>query len=241
MNRLLTILTTLAILTTNIYAQKVYATFDIEADKSAHLAFSSSGIVSSVTVDTSSTVKQGDTLATLHSRDLQANLNIAQVAQAHALSDYNRQQIAKDVIQQSVLDRYKFQYDSAQAQVAYLESLLDKTILKAPFDGIISAKSIEEGDVVSGAMVRTVFEIQSQTKRRLILEFDQKYWASVRIGDSFEYTIDGDDRLRHGIISKIHPNANTSSRKMVAEVQAEGLVVGLFGNGYIITREQDSK
>ena len=241
MRQLLTVLTILTISTTNIYAQKVYATFDIVANRSAGLAFNSSGIVSSISVEISDRVKRGDTLAILHSDDLQANLNIATVAEAHAQSDYERQQMARDVIQKSVLDRYKFQYDSAKAQVAYLKALLDKTILKAPFDGVISAKKIEEGDVVSGAMVRTVLEIQSQTKRKLILEFDQKYWSIVQIGDSFEYAVDGDKTKRHGVISKIYPKANISSRKMVAEVYAEGLIVGLFGNGYIITKQQDSK
>lgn len=235
------LLTLIAILTLNIYAQKVYATFDVKADRSADLAFTSGGLVSSVLVHISDIVKKGDTIATLQSDDLKAKLNIAMIAKANAQSNYDRQQIAKSVIQQSILDNYKFQRDSSIAQVVYLKSLLDKTILKAPFDGIISVKKVEVGDAVSGAAIRTVFEIQSKRKRKLVLEFDQKYWANVQVGDKFEYSVDGDDTPRVGTIAKIYPNANTSSRKMQAEVYANDLIVGLFGNGYIITKEKGSR
>ena len=37
-----------------------------------------------------------------------------------------------------------------------------------------------------------------------------------------------------GIISKIYPYANYNNRKIKAEVKANDLMVGLFGEGYII-------
>ncbi len=238
MKRLFILLT---ILTLDIYAQKIYATFDIHADKNAHLAFNSGGTVSAVLTDVAMLVKKGDTLAELNSDDITANLNIAKVALSHAESNYNRQLLVKDIIQESKLELYKFQYDSAKAQVAYIQTMLNKTTLKAPFDGIITSKKVEVGDVVSAAMLRTVFEIQSERKRKLILEFDQKYWASVETGNSFSYTIDGEEKVHHGVITKIYPKANSRNRKMIAEVYAEDLIVGLFGTGYIQTQDEDGK
>ena len=237
MKKLLLLIT---ILTLNTYAQKIYTTFDIEAEKTANLAFSSGGTVSKVMTDISMLVKKGDILAELNHDDLTARLDIAKVALSHAKNDYERQNIAKHAIQQSKLDLYKFKYDSAKAQVAYIQTLLNKSTLKAPFDGIITAKMIDVGDVVSAAMIRTAFQIQSQRKRKLIIKFDQKYWKSVQTGNAFSYTIDGDDKEYHGVITKIHPKTNSKSRKMIAEVYAEDLIVGLFGTGYISTQDEDS-
>ena len=44
-------------------AEEIYATFDVKAEKSASLAFSSSGIVGEVVVDVASIVKKGDVLS----------------------------------------------------------------------------------------------------------------------------------------------------------------------------------
>jgi len=229
----------LTLLLTTLTAERIYATFDVVAYQSADLAFSTGGTVREIRTDIAMRVKKGDILATLNNDDLKAKLEIARIAMAHAKADYERQLSIREVIQQSKLDLYKFQYDNAKAQVIYTESLLEKTILKAPFDGIVTDKKINIGDVVSGMAPRTAFTIQSAHKRKLILEFDQKYWNKVATGNAFEYRIDGDDRLRHGVITKIYPKADNKRRKMIAEVYAEDLIVGLFGTGYILTQGQE--
>jgi len=224
-----------------LHAEKIYTTFDVVPYKSANLAFSAGGTVQEIHTDIAMQVKKGDILAKLNNDDLLAKLDIAKIAMEHAKKDYERQLSIKEVVQKSKLDLYKFQYDNAKAQIDYIKSLLDKTILKSPFDGIITAKMIEVGDVVSGMAPRTAFSIQSEHKRKLVLEFDQKYWRQVQTGNAFEYYIDGDKSLHHGVITKIYPKANAKTRKMVAEVYAEDLIVGLFGTGYITTQDEESK
>jgi len=186
-------------------------------------------------------VHKGELLASLNSDDLKAKLAIATIAMQHAKSEYERQLSVKDVIQESKLDSYRFQYDNAKAQITYLQSLLDKTELKAPFDGIVTAKMIEVGDVVSGLAPRTAFVIQSRHKRKLIVQFDQKYWQQVATGNAFEYTLDGEEKAHHGVLGKIYPKADPQTRKMTAEVYAQDLIVGLFGTGTIITTENEEK
>jgi RND family efflux transporter MFP subunit len=225
----------------SLQAEEVYATFNVEAQKSADLAFSSSGIVGRVFVDIGSSVKKGDTLATLQHNDLTAMLKIAQTTLKYAQKDYNRQIQVRNIIDKAKFDQYAFKYENAKAQLLYRQALLDKTILKAPFDGMIFSKKVEEGDVVSGAMIRTLFEIQSLHKRKLILEFDQKYWKNVKAGDRFTYTLDGHDKVYEGLIHKIYPAIESKERKMKAEVLAEDIVVGLFGTGTIFTEDRNNK
>jgi hypothetical protein len=82
-------------------------------------------------------------------------------------------------------------------------------------------------------MIRTVMKIQSATKRKLVLEFDQKYWKVIEAGLSFTYTVDGDPTSYTGTIVTVYPYANDANRKIRAEVEAEGFTPGLFGEGYI--------
>ena len=216
-----------------LYADGIYATFSIEAKQSANLAFSSSGIIKKLLVDVTSEVKRGDVLAKLDNDDLKSMVKISKISLKYAKQDYQRQLKVKSMIDKAKLDRYEFKYENAKAQLAYQQSMLDKTILKAPFDGVIYEKKAEVGDVVTGMNPKTVFKLQSKTKRKLLLSFDQKYWQDVKVGDSFEYKVDGSDKVYKSKISKIYPSADINSRKIKAEVEVDGFVVGLFGDGYI--------
>jgi RND family efflux transporter MFP subunit len=239
----------LAILALSLNAKNIYATFNIEAVKNANLAFSSSGIVKDVLVDITSVVKKDAIIAKLKNDDLKSILNIAKVelksAEVNlkfAKKEYNRQLKVKKIIDASKFDKYALNYENAKIKVELMKSkianslsMLDKTILKAPFDGIIYEKIVEVGDVVSGQGIRTILKIQSKNARKLILEFDQKYHNSVNIGDIFKYKIDGDKKEYQGFISKIYPYANKNTRKIKAEVKTTNVIVGLFGDGYITT------
>jgi RND family efflux transporter MFP subunit len=228
----------LMLLGSSMQAEDVYATFSVHADQSANLAFTSSGIVNHISVDVATVVKKDDVLAQLQNNDLKAALNIASTTLKYEKKEYDRQLKVKHLLDESKLDSYAFKYASAKAQMEYQQALLDKTILKAPFDGVIYEKSVEVGDVVSGAMIRTVFKIQSLDKRKLILEFDQKYWKDIKVGQTFKYDVDGDSKMYRGKISKVYPYADSGNRKIKAEVEARDFTPGLFGEGYIVIDEE---
>jgi len=228
------VLWSVLLLIVSLQAEGIYTTFTVEAKQHADLAFTSSGTVQRVNIDVASVVKKDEVLAALNSDDLQAALQIAKVALVYAKRDLERQQRVKKLVDEARFDQYRFKYENAKAQVVYQQALLDKTLLKAPFDGVIYEKTVEVGDVVSGAMIRTVMKIQSLKARKLILNIDQKYWKQIEPGLTFRYKVDGDDTEHMGKITKVYPYANSANRKIRAEVEAQGFTPGLFGEGYII-------
>ena len=228
----------LMLLGLSLQAEEVYATFSVQADKSANLAFTSSGIVGDVLVDVATVVKKDDILAQLQNSDLKAALNIANTSLKYEKKEYDRQLLVKHLLDESKLDSYAYKFENAKAQMEYQQALLDKTILRAPFDGVIYEKIVEVGDVVSGAMIRTIIKIQSLDKRKLILGFDQKYWRDIKVGQTFKYGVDGDSKIYVGKISKVYPYADSGNRKIKAEVEAKDFTPGLFGEGYIMIDEK---
>jgi RND family efflux transporter MFP subunit len=219
-----------------LHAGEVYATFTIHPLKSADLAFASSGIVKDVYVDVTSKVKKGDVLARLKNDDLKAMLEIAKTSLKYAKLDFDRQKKIKHLIDSGKFDSYAYKYESAKAELSYREALYNLSILKAPFDGVITMKDVESGDVVSGQMIRTLFNLQDQKRQKVILEFDQIYWKSVHVGDEFHFSVDGDTNIHKTKIKKISPIADEKSRKIRAEAVVDGFKVGLFGDGNIITK-----
>jgi len=236
MTRIKKVFILFALMTVFINAEEIYATFDVKAEQSASLAFSSSGIIEKMYADIGTVVKKDTLLAELVNDDIIAMVNVSKVALRYAQSDYERQRKVKQVINEAQFDSYLYKYENAKVQLQYQETLLDKTYLRAPFEGVITAKKVEIGDVVSGQMITEVYDIQSLKERKLILKFDQKYHDRVHEGDTFNYKVDGDENTYKGTIYKIYPTIDSKSRKMSAEVKAEGFPVGLFGDGYITTK-----
>jgi membrane fusion protein (multidrug efflux system) len=224
---------------TNAQAKEIYATFTVHAKQGANLAFNYSGIVKELHVDIMSVVKKDDVLATLVSDDLVATNNASKVTLKYANLDYERYQdlYKKKLIDKSLLDKYAMAYEAIKSHIEIEKTLYAKTILRAPFDGVITKRMIEIGDVVSGQMLKTAFNIQSEHARILVVEFDQKYNDDVKIGDAFLYKVDGDDNQYAGKVYRIYPEVMSDNRKIAVQVIAQDLKVGLFGEGKLITSD----
>ncbi|PHS18933.1 MAG: HlyD family secretion protein [Kangiella sp.] len=225
-----------------IQSKEIYATFTVHARKTANLAFNYNGIIEKFNVDIMSKVKKGDILATLHSEDLVATNNASEVSLKYAELDFKRHEklLANKLIDKAQLDKFALAYDSIKAKIEIEKTTFEKTILRAPFDGVITRRLIENGDLVSAQRASTAFIIQSESNRILVAEFDQKYHADVKVGDLFNYNVDGQEQQYQGRIFRIYPTANTDTRKVSVQVIAKDLKVGLFGDGIILTSENTS-
>lgn len=225
-----------------VHAKEIYATFTVHAKQGASLAFNYSGIVSELHVDIMSVVKKGQILATLANDDLVATTNASKVTLKYAKLDHERYKdlFKQNLVDKAMLDKYAMAHEAIEAQIALENAIYEKTILRAPFDGVISKRMIELGDVVSGQMIKTAFNLQSEHARILVVEFDQKYNSDVKIGDTFLYKVDGDETQYEGKIYRIYPEANSNNRKIALQVVATDLKVGLFGEGKIITSDSNN-
>jgi RND family efflux transporter MFP subunit len=227
----------LTIFTLISYSKEIYATFDIKASKDVNLAFSVSGIVKSVNVDVGDYVKKGEVLAILQNSDLKAALDSAKVEMDLAKKILQRYKSVKSVTDKTSLDIKEANFLKAKANYEYKKAIYEKSFLKAPFSGVIYYKNIEVGDAVTGMNPKTVFKLQSKEDRKLIIYFDQKYHKVVKVGDLFEYKVDGDNKTYITKIVKIYPYANSKNRKIKAQANVKNFMPGLFGQGYIKTED----
>lgn len=237
----------LLLLFVQLHAEEVYANFFVRAHQDATLAFHAGGIIKTLHADVAQSVKKGSLVAELANEEQKALLNVAKadvenakVALKYAQRDYERGQKVKHLLDEARFDVYELAYERAKtalslalANLSYKEALYNKTLLQAPFDGTIYEKNAEVGDVVTEMSPKSVFKILSK-KRKLVLEFDQKYWKSVKVGQVFKYKVDGDTKEYQGVITKVYPHADAKSRKMSAEVEAGDFAIGLFGDGTIV-------
>ena len=232
---------------------RIYASFDVAPAKDAQLALKAVGIVKTVNVEIGSAVKRGDVLLELENESeklavklAQNDLESAQTAKAHAKSVLDKFKLVQSVSSKQAFENAEFDFKNAALAEnrAYLalnlaQKRLEDTRLLAPFDGTISGKSIEVGEGVGG-VAQKLMSIFSYPDVKLKLSFDEKFKDRVKIGSEFIYKLDGQIEERRGEISLIYPTIDTKNGKIYAEVRAQNLTPGLFGEGYIVSSAQDA-
>lgn len=228
-------------------AAQVYATFDVEADKRSDLTLTSTGVIKTMQVDVGDHVKKGDELLQLDNDDLklavklaESDVRLAQISHRFAKQTYEHYRKMRDVIDDDVYDQHRLAFEKSaaslqatKASLAYKKALLAKSILLAPYDGVISKRHKEVGDGVSGGMIEPILTLISDARVKLVLGFDEKYWQQVKVGAKVNYKVDGSDATYTGTITGIYPTVDAKTRKAHAELYATGLRPGLFGEAMI--------
>ena len=128
------------------------------------------------------------------------------------------------------------QLANARAMNANAQSTLGKTQLRAPFAGVISARPVNAGDVVSPGTA--VFTVVDPTTLRLEASVPAEALAHVRVGLPVEFTVAGYANQRFtGRVSRVNPTADPATRqvRIIATIPNSGqaLVGGLFAEGRV--------
>ena len=146
----LTVTTETVSITTGTMQQTVAASGTIQPGETADLNFGVSGQVTSVKVAAGDKVTKGETLATIGSSALQAQLDSAKAtltaAQAKQATD-----VASGTATTSQLDSDQASVTSASTQVTTAQTNLTDATLKSTITGTVAAVNLTVGQVVSGS------------------------------------------------------------------------------------------
>src|SRR5215470_10984042 len=127
------------------------ATGYVEAERKADLSPKITSRITELNVTEGTRLKKGDVVARLDSTDLDAQLAEAKANWINAEAELSRQKSLYDqgIGTKSALDAAVASEAATRAKVRYVEALLDYTIIRAPFTGVITAKRAFVGEAVS--------------------------------------------------------------------------------------------
>lgn len=215
-----------------LFAEEIYATFDVVSEKKSELGLSVSGIISTLNVNVGDKVKKGDLLLSLNNSQEKVEYETARKNAEHSAKIYERYAKISDVIDKEKMENYLYDRDITQLNAQNKEITLRKTELRAPYDLVVSKKNIDLGSIVLASQTKLI-DVIALDDVKLVLKFDEKYWQKLKVGQLFTYKVDGSDKIYEGKISKIYPTILNETREMQAEVKTKDLMPGLFGNGII--------
>lgn len=174
-------------------------------------------------------VKAGQQLARLDVQEIQAKVDQARAQLDQAQRDFERQ---KQLIASNATTRQDF--DAAETRVkigagalSEAETMLGYARVTAPFDGVVTRKLADVGDLAMPG--KPLLEIEAPTSLRFEADLPEAILDRVKLGDRMAVRL---TQVVEGIVSEISPVADPVSRTFMVKLDlppSEGLRTGQFG------------
>src|SRR5450631_4061829 len=198
----------------------------------------SNGYILRWTKDIGSSVKKGELLAEIAAPEIDQQLSQAVAAQQQAASSEGlanstaqrwKSLREKDAVTQQDLDERQSAYlqaqanlASAQANTARLRNLQGFNKVVAPFDGVLTSRNIDVGDLVdagNGGVGKALFSIAQIDPLRLYVFVPQVYASQVKVGDVVTVSLaEHQGEQYKGSIARTSRAIDTSTRTMQVEI-----------------------
>ena len=207
-------------------------------NESAQIQSEIAGVVQRIDFTEGQQVRSGEVLLKIEDSELVAQEAQAEVAYELARITLERvRDLSKSRnASQADLDRSTAEFNSARVELALVRSRLAKTEVKAPFNGVVGARSISPGDYVNTQTGITTVDDLSPLK--VAFEVPERYLHKVRAGTAFALRSDGSgsaaDAATTGkvyfVSSAVNRDTRSSLVKGVLDNAPDALRPGMFAN-----------
>ena len=216
------------------------------------------GPVVEVTVEEGQTVRRGTLLGRIEGKALQDAQRSAssavrsgeqQLALAQREAERTEQLVKGGALAARDLDQARAAVAQAEAQLADAQSRLASAqtesgdaVLRAPLSGVVSARSVNVGDVVSPGT--PMFTIINPSSMRLEASVPSDQLGALRVGGAVQFRVRGFDQTFEGQIQRISPATDAATGQVPIFVSipnpAGRLVAGLYAEGRVVTESADA-
>lgn len=190
-------------------------------------------------------IEAGTVIARVNDADLKAQIEKTKVLLeiAEKTEGRYRQLLAVNGINQSDYDAALNAVNGYRADIEYTKALLDKTVLKAPFNGIVGLRQVSLGAYVSPTTL--IATLQQLDKIKIDFTLPEEYTSAIKIGDQVEVQADADE-LKHPHIKArilaVEPQVNQNTRNIKVRALLENTKAnpGAFVKVYIDAGEEEA-
>lgn len=174
-----------------------------------------SGRIVYLNVPEGTKVAKGTVIARINDADLQATLekSKAQLELYQKTEERASKLLEINGINQADYDLAVSNVNSTKADMDYTRAQLDKTIIRAPFDGVVGLRQVSPGAYVTQANI--IATVQQMDKTKVDFTIPEQYSSVVRKGSLVDVQLDAQKSTRRkGLIVATEPQINLSSRNL---------------------------
>lgn len=188
-------------------------------------------------------VKSGAVLVKLYDDDLQAILKKLQSQLAIQQQIYNRQTELLKVngITQNDYEQTGLVLSSLKADIEVEKSLIRKTEIRAPYDGVIGLRNISVGAIVTPSTLMST--IRTINKIKLDFSVPEKYSSLIKTGMKVKFSMNNGEKMFDAIVFATEEGIDSSTRNLkvraLVNSQSSDLIPGAYAN--VILRMNENK
>lgn len=202
-----------------------------------------SGRIEQMLVAPGQSVKTGEMLVRLDGREIQARCDQAVATRQQAENDFKRvaDLMGQKILSQAEFDAAESRFRVADAAVNEAKTMMNYTRITAPFDGVITRKLADVGDLAAPG--KTLLQMENPMQLRIEADVPEALIGNVRLGDKLAVQITGVADSLAGVIAELSPAADPNSRTSLVKLDlpnAAGLRSGQFGRVSVPIGEVDS-
>jgi len=166
-------------------------------------------------------ILKGTLIAKINNADLEAEVNKSKVALDLAMKteDRDKKLLAVNGINQSDYDAALNIVNGFKADVEYNQALLDKTFLKAPFDGYIGLRQVSVGAYVTPATA--IATLLQRDRIKIDFSVPEEYGSILKTGAFVDVEMDQTGKRKKAKILAIEPQVNQASRNLTVRAMLE--------------------
>jgi RND family efflux transporter MFP subunit len=236
----------------NALASGPVITGSVQPERKADLRAEVSAVVLQVLKENGEPVKRGDVLVKLDETSIRDSLMSAEEAARAASQAFEQSTRALDRLKTlrasgmtsaQALDDAEVRRNSAQSEVSAARARLvaarqqvGRTVVRAPFDGIVSDRKVSAGD--TAAIGKELLKVIDPTSMRFEGRVSADKIAAVKVGQPVMFRVNGyGEQQFAGVVKRIDPSANDVTRQVEVLVGFNGTsqprVAGLYAEGRI--------
>ncbi len=234
-------------------AEEVVLPGNIQAFIDAPIYARTNGYLKRWYFDIGARVKQGQLLAEIESPEIdqqlqqaredlstaEANLKLSQITAARYVDLLKSDSVAKQEVDNAVQDAAakSATVKSAQANVRRLEQMVAFEMIYAPFDGVITARNTDIGQLIdsgsSGGPARELFHIAAVNRLRVFVNVPQVYSHATKPGMKADLTLpELPGRRFPGTLVRTADAMDPATRTLLVEVDVVNSTGLLFPGSY---------
>jgi RND family efflux transporter MFP subunit len=193
-------------------ARQVEIMGTVQAADSASIAARVSGNIIDLPVSLGSRVKKGDMLVSISAGEITAKLLQvqAQLEQATRNLERERNLLKKNAATPETVKTLEESKRIAEAVYKEVRTTLSYTSIEAPFDGVITRKIANIGDLATPG--KPLLQLENESQLQIIADIPEALILGISIGDALPVYIPAPELTLTGTVAEIAPTADPSSR-----------------------------
>lgn len=196
------------------FDRKIIITGSILANETIEVKSEVSGKITRIYFNEGQAIKKGDVLIKIEDDELQAQLEKARHnKKLNEDSEFRqRKLLEKEAISQEEYDNALNRLNTSNADIMLLQAQLDKTTIRAPFNGFIGFRYVSEGAYISPSVVMAT--LYNLNPAKIEFSIPAKHAARVSANSKIYFSVEGDTTQLEGIVYAVEPQIDANTRTL---------------------------